>query len=124
MRRSETIEAFHYPATRGDMVFGPHGATVTGSVESTFTTATGGLVGARGTGWLVPTVTPFWATGLCAGPVNSSLLQLPKPFKLWKSKTLPCQGPKMFNICMGLDLDMMNNFLHQHNCNFPMHLML
>jgi hypothetical protein len=57
MRRSETIEAFHYPATRGDMVFGPHGAMVTGSVgeavgavESTVTTATGGLVGARGTG--------------------------------------------------------------------------
>jgi hypothetical protein len=44
--------------------------------------------------------------------------------KLCNSNSLPSQGPKIFKLCKVLDLNMMNNFVHWLNFQFPMYLMI
>jgi hypothetical protein len=40
------------------------------------------------------------------------------------SDSLPSLGPKIFKLCKALDLNMMNNFVHWLNFQFPLYLMI
>jgi hypothetical protein len=43
---------------------------------------------------------------------------------LCNSDSLPSLVPKIFKLCKGMDLNVMNNFVHWLNFQFPLHLLI
>jgi hypothetical protein len=49
---------------------------------------------------------------------------IPIASKLCNSNYLPSHGPKIFKLCKVLDLNMVKNFVHWINFQFPLYLMI
>jgi hypothetical protein len=102
---------------------------------------------ARGTGGLTGTTTRRWhgrdrrcvrtcieryrfervgtvALGRAQFTVPTHFPFIPIASKLWNSNSLRSQGPKIFKLCKVLDLNMMNNFVHWLNFQFPLYFMI